>query len=708
MPFLVTTCDDQGIVRFWEWDVDPLTRRADVPPADLEEIAEIIDAADTIYIHNAKFDARALLKIDISLPWGKVRDTLVAGHLLASNHPHGLTWMCTAYLGADIDHFERTCKEVVKECRAIVRRDYPTWRIATEDMEDLPSIKSSSKRSEDKPWKNDLWLPRALAKQYDLEGKAIEDARWFNSTALYANADSEHTLPLGIVVDKLIRHRGYQNIYEEKNKLSRIACNMEECGITAIGEWTENTITQYEEHVTEEETVLKEIAIGFGHDLELADGASINDNMRDFFYGAVKQSCPRCEYTKRIKHWNREEAVEAVCPKCLKGNRKRAGVKHNLVTKRRDNLALKVVISKKTGGACLDKDAIHDYLTTLEDGPALEFIEMLIDKREHETALSYMRQYRKFWVPVSGWPGFYQIHPSLNPCGTDHLRWASNSPNMQNVSGETKRLSNRACFGPLPDREWWRMDLKSIEARIPVYESKEPKMVEVFDHPDKEPYWGNLYYLTASVLYPDEFWPLTKQGPDTFKKGEPRLYKQAKFFVLAKQYGCGRRKGDSLSKIKGSFDLVDSNFPLLAALQAHYLERAEKDGYVETIPDKSVDPTRGYPILASRTEDGRVLSTTPFNYHVSGTACWVKNRALVKCDAQLEIWRQEGFNARIALEIHDEILFDFPRGSDPMENYPRALILKGLIESCGDDIGMPTPASISYHNETWAKEVPIT
>ena len=57
-PFLVTTCDDTGEIRFWEWPVDPMTRQPEVPQDDLVAIAELLDAADLIYMQNSKFDTR--------------------------------------------------------------------------------------------------------------------------------------------------------------------------------------------------------------------------------------------------------------------------------------------------------------------------------------------------------------------------------------------------------------------------------------------------------------------------------------------------------------------------------------------------------------------------------------------------------------------------------------------------------------------------
>ncbi len=164
-----------------------------------------------------------------------------------------------------------------------------------------------------------------------------------------------------------------------------------------------------------------------------------------------------------------------------------------------------------------------------------------------------------------------------------------------------------------------------------------------------------------------------------------------------------------MCKIKDSFDLVDNEFPLLAKIQSKYLDDALKQGWVQTLPRRSVDPTRGYPILASRTEDGRVLTTTPFNYHVSGTACDTKNEALIRCSDRLAEWRGAGFDAHIPLEIHDEILFDFPRGRDMDEHMGRAMELREIMEGAGDDLipRIPIPVSVEYHVRTWAEGVKV-
>lgn len=707
-PFIVTSTELNKDPIFWEWDVNPLTREPEIPGEHLEEIAELLDAAELIYLQNAKFDARALANIGIQLPWEKVRDTLVMGHLLASNHSHKLEDMVVEYLGVDIKKFETDVKAATTQARIIAKKSFPHWKLADEGLLNMPSVKSSSNRDEDKPWKNDMWLPRALIKggmtQYVM-------SHWPTAASRYANGDSEHTLYLGIEMEKLIRERGYWDIYiKHRTLLPQIACEMEDYGVTAIGDHTEQSIQEYEEHVAEAESVLCDIAFSYGHQLELAKGASLNDNMRDFFYGAVHQNCPRCGYTKRVKHWNGEYvAGAAFCPKCGKGNTRRAAVRSELVTTRRANLNLPVIESAKTGNATLDANAMQEYLVTLE-GEAYDFIKILADKRGYDTALTYRHAYRRYWIPVPGAPGYYRIHCSLNPFATDHLRWASNSPNMQNVStgDDEGELNARECFGPAPGREWWDMDFRNLEKRIPAYECMEPKLVEIFEKPNDPPYWGSDHNLIASLLFPDEYWPLAEIEGE-FKKRYPRMAKKAKNTNFGKQYGAGKRKCELTSGVPGAFDLIDRGLPELAKLQAHYLNTAKKTGWVQTLPDRTIDPTKGYPILASRTEDGGVLSTTPFNYHVSGTACWCKNTALVRCTEQCKKWQAEGFDAHIALEVHDSMLFDFPRGETMETNLWRARILQKLMEQAGDDLipRIPTPVKVEYCAHSWAKGVAV-
>ena len=101
-PYLVTVCFDDGNQQWWEWSVDPLTRRVKSDVQDVAEMIELLESADEIIGQNFKFDAAALwtVGIDFASYWPKVRDTLILGHLLHSGQRHDLTAMALLWLGA--------------------------------------------------------------------------------------------------------------------------------------------------------------------------------------------------------------------------------------------------------------------------------------------------------------------------------------------------------------------------------------------------------------------------------------------------------------------------------------------------------------------------------------------------------------------------------------------------------------------------------
>jgi DNA polymerase I-like protein with 3'-5' exonuclease and polymerase domains len=63
----------------------------------------------------------------------------------------------------------------------------------------------------------------------------------------------------------------------------------------------------------------------------------------------------------------------------------------------------------------------------------------------------------------------------------------------------------------------------------------------------------------------------------------------------------------------------------------------------------------------------------------------------------------------MVLEIHDEILFDFPRGAAPEANRNKAMILKWIMEQSGDNLvpRIPTPVSCEYVTESWGEGIPV-
>ncbi|MHC4278447.1 MAG: DNA polymerase, partial [Planctomycetota bacterium] len=112
------------------------------------------------------------------------------------------------------------------------------------------------------------------------------------------------------------------------------------------------------------------------------------------------------------------------------------------------------------------------------------FVQGLRKFRKRQTGLSYLQSYKRFallsQVAVANSSNWFTLYPSLNPTGTDTLRWSSQSPNAQQISKQDD-VNLRYCFGPAPGREWWSLDAKNLELRIPAYEAGEQEMIELFE-----------------------------------------------------------------------------------------------------------------------------------------------------------------------------------------------------------------------------------
>ncbi len=815
-PFFVTTCDPEGNQVYWEWDVDPFTRQPIIPDSDLWDVSEFIfgpngDDGPDLILQNSKFDVTALLSImpDIEWPWAKTDDTLIGGHLLASNHPHDLTSMSIEYLGENIQKHEDALKDACVEARKVAKRDFPKWNIAREGNPQLPSIKKSTKRDEEKPWKNDTWLPRAVVKalwerseaykfwcqiqnhvaeadidsivtlrgieycphhiisEIELEvpsfvGK-LEAHPWWTVLSTYANWDTGVTLPLWFKMEELIKQRGLWKIYQSRRKVPRIAHLLEYRGVTLSKSRLYEIKDQYQETSTELGNVCLNIAKNY------------------------TMTCPQCDPTRKV---TKKNPIILPCPVCCDTKEvpydlelpAGGSVNNSLRNFLFDKLQLEGIVNPKakTDAPSLNKATMEHYLLTLpERSPQLTFVRSLFDKREHDTAIGFLKSYERFWVPgrpshvimkKCGDPNCnsgncnicdaglamcaicrkaeselddpctnidsHILHPFMNPTATDTLRWSSHNPNEQNISKKQK-FNVRYCFGPSEGREWWSLDAKNIELRLPAYESGEQDLINLFERSDEPPYYGSEHLLNFSAVYPDiweqEIVLLTKElgtrakalakvGPHIKKKYESTYYKWVKNGDFAVGYGAinrpdGTGTADKAFRRPGSQARLESRFSKKEALNQKWIKFANKHGYVETMPDKSVDPTRGYPILCTRTEWGKILPTVPLNYHIQSTAMWWTTKGMIRCQEQLDEWyKTTGFDGFITMQVHDEMVFDFPKsnihpskdtGKFRRSNLWRIRQLQKLMEQGGDDIGIPTPVGVEYNETTWSEGITL-
>lgn len=687
LPYLVTTCNDIGQQQVWQWQVNPKNRKVLVINSEVQEIQKLLDSANKLIFHNAKFDLKMLNAIGVKVDhlWSKVEDTLFIAHMLASQTDHDLTSVVKTYLRRDISPFENKMQECVQAARRWCRSHLKDWKLAGEGLESedglqlMPSTKGSSDSG--RAWMADTWLPKAVALHEGsswVKGHQNED--WLTVADDYADIDSSCLIPLFNILIKEVERRSLTKTYRERLKILPVVHRMEHYGTTYKLDTHEEMKKQFTERVEELEAVIYGITEIYKYPLELPKRGR-NGSLDTFVFDILK--LPVLRFTQQDKKKVRKTDKPFI-PKPV-----------------------------------FDSDAKEEYELTLPANSIEQrFIKALNEKGEYDTALGYMQAYERFCIKDNGdfsqkssegLPKYATLYPNLNPTGTIGLRFSHTNPNSANVS-KHKKTNLRKCFGPREGRIWYSLDYTNIELVIPAFEANEEELVHIFTYPDEPPFYGSFHMVMFSALWP-KLWQdaLDIYGPTgaaKFCKGEyeDTYYGQTKNFDFASQYGCQEEKANLTAKHPNAFKLKAERCPKIDALSKSLLKVAEKNNCVTTIPDRYIDPDRGFPIQSKRSRWGKVEPTTPLCYHVSSTAAQILNRAMVMCDTQLIQWRNEGFDAHIILTIHDELVFDFPL--DTPGNYDdtdlRANDLRSRMESASSGINIPIKVSVERHSENWA------
>jgi len=731
---------------------------------------------------NGKFDTAALTtilpEVESRWLWDITHDTLLAAHVLASNKPKNLTVLAAMYLGTDIGPYEHELATAVHKARRLVqqakirvgkletakatpKKTVPTlfgrapkssknlikthgpldqlakWMIAGEDLTDSEGnyeMPSAGKEN----WRADYWLPIAMIDAMGADTIAkysnitiAELNRWPILLQEYSDVDSQVTMQLWNVIERKLHERGRWKLYDARRRLSEIVYRMERRGVTMHEGRLYELSEEYKEDSARLKLECEKIAAEYGYDLDMPK--TVNANLRTFVFDVMKLPPVR--------------------------NKK-----------------------AKTDAPALDaKNAIPYYFEILNKGSReLNFLESMMEMRKKNTALTYMESYGRYicklptgkphrpYISQFGGvelcricgvvstefdqkcyhPEWHVLYPNFNATRTATTRFGCSNPNGQQIGkeeAECKHCEGEGCekchfkgyslrslrwiFGPSPGREWYSFDAQNIELRIPAYESGEQELINLFEKSKEPPYFGSEHLLNFSTIYP-EIWakelPFQMDNKNHIKdKYRSRNYQWCKNFGFAVGYRSvdredGSGTADQAARRPGAQKLVAARFAKKEKLNQKWVEFAEKHGYVETIPDKTVDPERGYPLMCTRTDYGRIKPTVPLNYHVQGTAGWWMTKAMIRVhDFFQRINAGEVFAGKtwqggyhIVLQVHDELVLDMPKRvipGKPLHTYNAPIVaeVRRLMQEGGNDIGIPTPVSAEYHGDSWAEGVSI-
>jgi DNA polymerase-1 len=121
-------------------------------------------------------------------------------------------------------------------------------------------------------------------------------------------------------------------------------------------------------------------------------------------------------------------------------------------------------------------------------------------------------------------------------------------------------------------------------------------------------------------------------------------------------HGLGDSLGIGYAEAQATIDRYFAAYPRVRAYLDETIAEAHKTGYAETMFGRR----RPIPELRNRNHNLRSFGErTAMNHPMQGTAADLMKLAMIEVDRRL---RTEGYEARMVLQVHDELVFEAPEG----------------------------------------------
>ncbi len=246
-------------------------------------------------------------------------------------------------------------------------------------------------------------------------------------------------------------------------------------------------------------------------------------------------------------------------------------------------------------------------------------------------------------LPALVHPETGRIHTTFNQLVAATGRLSSQDPNLMNIpirSELGRRI--RAAFIPSDGWRFVAADYSQIELRILAQLSGEPAIIESFARGE------DIHTRTACEVF--------KVAPAEVTSLQRTIAKSANYAILYGVSAFGLSQATKIDRKEAERYISDyfATHPLVRAFIDRTLEEGRERGYVTTLLGRR----RYLPDLRSNNPVARnSAERMAMNAPVQGTASDMIKLAMVRVDAALA---ERGLQARMLLQVHDELLFEAP------------------------------------------------
>lgn len=299
-----------------------------------------------------------------------------------------------------------------------------------------------------------------------------------------------------------------------------------------------------------------------------------------------------------------------------------------------DTLGLKP-LKKNKRGYSTDEETLLDLRDTYpEKGDILD--DILKYRELNKLSSTYSENLLDFRLSDG------RIHTDFKQTGTSTGRLSSVNPNLQNIpqqSGPAGAI--RSAFIASLGKSFVSIDYSQIELRILAHLSGDERLIESFMK------GIDIHSVTARTIFHLE---QDSQVPDDLR----RIAKAVNFGILygLSPYGLARDTKVSASEAKVFIERYFGLYQKVGSFIADTIAETKEKGYCRTILGrkrliKDIDSHNGN--IRQRAE--RMAVNAP----IQGSAADIIKLAMIECDKYI---KESGANARLILQIHDELLFE--------------------------------------------------
>jgi DNA polymerase-1 len=272
-----------------------------------------------------------------------------------------------------------------------------------------------------------------------------------------------------------------------------------------------------------------------------------------------------------------------------------------------------------------------------------------------------------------------RIHATFRQTVARTGRLSSEQPNLHNIPTRTEdgRRFRRAF---LPEAGWSLLvaDYDQIELRVIAHLSGDEGLCAAFSG-DRD-----VHRFIAGVVF-----GIAPEQVDHDQRERAKAVSYGLAYGM-EAFGLARRFGTSVGEAKALMDQYFEAFPGVRSFMEETVAKARVDGCTTTLFGR----VRHLPELVEGTHAARAAAERQaMNAGTQGTAADIFKLALVRLDGALA---DQGLDARIVLQVHDEVLVEAP-GAE------RDTVTAVAVEALEHVVDLRVPLKVSYGwGDSWA------